>query len=108
MSLTMIFRPLSCTAARRWDLQDVVGTPEDDDRQLRIEALAAWVVADQGWKAEQVHQMKETGERFDLTLKQPVPLYFAYVTAWATQDGAVHFRRDIYQKDGVGAAAGAY
>jgi CRISPR-associated endonuclease/helicase Cas3 len=26
------------------DLQDVLGTPEDDDRQLRIEALAAWDV----------------------------------------------------------------
>jgi CRISPR-associated endonuclease/helicase Cas3 len=26
------------------DLQDILGTPEDDDRQLRIEALAAWDV----------------------------------------------------------------
>jgi murein L,D-transpeptidase YcbB/YkuD len=77
-------------------------------RVYDIEALAAWVVADQGWKPEQVHQMRESGERYDLTLKNPIPLYFAYVTAWATQDGAVHFRRDIYQKDGVGAAAGAY
>jgi L,D-transpeptidase YcbB len=77
-------------------------------RVYDIEGLAAWVASDQGWKAEQVHQMRETGERFDLQLKQPLPLYFAYVTAWATQDGAVHFRRDIYQKDGVGAAAGAY
>jgi murein L,D-transpeptidase YcbB/YkuD len=77
-------------------------------RVLGIEQLAAWVVADQGWKPEQVHQMKVSGERFDVTLTRPVTLYFAYVTAWATQDGAVHFRRDIYQKDGVGAAAGAY
>jgi murein L,D-transpeptidase YcbB/YkuD len=37
-----------------------------------------------------------------------VPLYFAYITAWATQDGTVHFRRDIYSKDGIGASAGAY
>jgi murein L,D-transpeptidase YcbB/YkuD len=77
-------------------------------RVYDMEALAAWAVADQGWKPEQVHQMRETGERYDLTLKHPIPLYFAYVTAWATQDGAVHFRRDIYQKDGVGAGAGAY
>jgi CRISPR-associated endonuclease/helicase Cas3 len=26
------------------DLQDILGTPEDDDRQLRVEALAAWDV----------------------------------------------------------------
>jgi L,D-transpeptidase YcbB len=73
-----------------------------------IEHLAAWVVADQGWKPEHVRQMKESGERLDVTLKQPVPLYFAYITAWATQDGTVHFRRDIYSKDGIGPAAGAY
>ena len=77
-------------------------------RVYDIESLAAWIVADQGWKPEQVREMKETGERYDLQLKKPVPLYFAYITAWATRDGAVHFRRDVYQKDGVGPAAGAY
>jgi len=73
-----------------------------------IEALAAWVVAEQGWRPEHVRQMKETGERRDVRLKTPIPLYFAYITAWATRDGAVHFRRDIYNKDGIGAQASAY
>jgi murein L,D-transpeptidase YcbB/YkuD len=70
-----------------------------------IEVLAAWVAADQGWRPEHVLQMKESGERRDVQLKQPVTLYFAYITAWATQDGAVHFRRDLYNKDGIGAQA---
>jgi murein L,D-transpeptidase YcbB/YkuD len=73
-----------------------------------IEQLVAWIVSDQGWTPEQVHKMRETGERQDLTLKQPVPLYWTYITAWATPDGKVHFRRDLYEKDGVGKAAGAY
>ncbi len=73
-----------------------------------IDQLAAWVVSHQGWNLENVRQMKQTRERRDVQLKQPIPLYFAYVTAWATPDGAVHFRRDIYNKDGVGKAAGAY
>ncbi|HEX6000165.1 MAG TPA: L,D-transpeptidase family protein [Hyphomicrobiaceae bacterium] len=73
-----------------------------------IEKLAAWIAADEGWKPEQVHRMKETGERYDLRLKHPIPLYFAYITAWATRDGAVHFRRDIYNKDGLGKQAGKY
>jgi murein L,D-transpeptidase YcbB/YkuD len=73
-----------------------------------IESLAAWIVADQGWKPEHVKQMKETGERMDLKLKHPVPLYFAYITAWATRDGTVQFRRDIYEKDGIGAQASGY
>jgi murein L,D-transpeptidase YcbB/YkuD len=77
-------------------------------RVSEIEKLAAWIAADQGWKLEQVQQMRETRERYDLQLKQAIPLYFAYVTAWATRDGAVHFRRDIYNKDGVGKQAATY
>lgn len=73
-----------------------------------IENLAAWVVAEQGWKPEHVRQMKETGERRDVKLSRPVPLYFVYITAWATEDGVIQFRRDIYQKDGIGALASAY
>jgi murein L,D-transpeptidase YcbB/YkuD len=65
------------------------------------------VASEQGWTLEKVRQMKETRERLDLQLKQPVQLYFAYITAWATPDGAIHFRRDIYNKDGIGKAAGA-
>jgi len=73
-----------------------------------IESLVAWIVSEQGWKLEHVRQMKESGERRDVKLKRAIPLYFAYVTAWATPDGAVHFRRDIYLKDGIGHQAGAY
>lgn len=73
-----------------------------------IEHLASWLTAEQGWKPEHVLQMKETGERRDVTLKKPVPLYFAYITAWATEDGLVQFRRDLYNKDGLGKSASAY
>jgi L,D-transpeptidase YcbB len=73
-----------------------------------IEGLAAWVAADQGWRPEHVKQMKDTGERRDLKLSRPIPLYFVYITAWATPDGGIHFRRDIYNKDGAGALASAY
>jgi L,D-transpeptidase YcbB len=37
-----------------------------------------------------------------------VPLYFVYITAWATEDGVIQFRPDVYQKDGVGEVAAAY
>ena len=53
-------------------------------RVAGIEQLAAWVLAEQGWKPEHVLAMKETGERRDVKLKKPVPLYFVYITAWAT------------------------
>ena len=74
-----------------------------------IEHLAAWLLADNGgWSPEKIEAMKKTGERQNVTLKRPIPLYFVYITAWATEDGIVNFRRDLYQKDGVGAVAGAY
>ena len=73
-----------------------------------IEHLAAWLVAEQGWTEERVLAMKKSGERLDVKLKKPVPLYFAYITAWATEDGVIQFRRDIYNKDGVGPSASAY
>ena len=78
-------------------------------RVLGIEHLANWLLADNGgWTAEKIEGLKKSGERQNVTLKRPVPLYFVYVTAWATEDGIVNFRRDLYQKDGVGAVAGAY
>ena len=40
-------------------------------------------------------------------LAQAVPVYWVYVTAWATPDGIVQFRDDIYQRDGLGNSADA-
>jgi murein L,D-transpeptidase YcbB/YkuD len=76
-------------------------------RVQNIEQLAAWLLAGQG-TAEQVEHIRETGQTKTVRLKKPVPLYFAYVTAWATPDGVVQFRPDVYLKDGVGEIAAAY
>jgi murein L,D-transpeptidase YcbB/YkuD len=74
-----------------------------------IEHVAAWLLADQGgWTAERIEGMRKSGERADVKLKRQMPLYFVYVTAWATEDGVVQFRRDLYQRDGVGPTASAY
>jgi murein L,D-transpeptidase YcbB/YkuD len=73
-----------------------------------IEELAAWLVAEQGWNREHVLHMKQSGERKDVKLKKPVTLYFAYMTAWATEDGVIQFRRDLYGKDKLGAETAAY
>ncbi len=74
-----------------------------------IEKLAAWLLAGQkGWNEGQIERIKETGRHGNVRLKRPVSLFFAYVTAWATEDGVVQFRPDIYLKDGVGEVAAAY
>jgi murein L,D-transpeptidase YcbB/YkuD len=78
-------------------------------RVQNIEQLAYWLLKGQTtWKDYHIERIKESGKRKNVRLRRPVRLYFAYVTAWATQDGVVQFRRDIYLKDGVGDVAAAY
>ena len=42
------------------------------------------------------------GLAHDARLAQPVSIYWTYITAWATPDGLVQFRDDIYNRDGFG------
>jgi len=74
-----------------------------------MDKLALWLLADNGgWSAEHIEKLKTNSERYDARLRRPVPLYFVYITAWATADGVVQFRRDLYQKEGVAPPASAY
>ena len=40
-----------------------------------------------------------SGERKDIKLAKPVPVIWVYMTGWATADGTVHFRDDVYGID---------
>ncbi|MFL5201117.1 MAG: murein L,D-transpeptidase [Microvirga sp.] len=64
-----------------------------------------WLLKDTpGWSREQIDATFKSGERIDARLAQPVPIHWIYRTAWATPDGLVQFRDDIYNKDGLGNA----
>lgn len=45
-----------------------------------------------------VASMNRKSER-TLTLPRPIPVHILYWTAWATEYGTIHFRRDIYNRD---------
>ncbi len=78
-------------------------------RVHNIEDLAAWLLkGKEGWGKSQVLSLKESGKTKTVKLKKTVPLYFAYITAWATKDGVIQFRRDLYNKDRVGRSAASY
>ena len=78
-------------------------------RVHNIEDLSAWLLSgNRGWDKSQVLNIKESGDTKNVRLKRPVTLYLAYITAWATSDGVIQFRRDIYRKDGIGRAAASY
>ena len=50
--------------------------------------------------------MVQSRERVDVKVANPPNLIITYLTAWATGDGQVHFRNDIYRLDGAGFVAG--
>lgn len=78
-------------------------------RVQNVKQLVSWLLeSNHGWDGAKVAEMERTGARKDVSLKRRVPVYFVYVTAWATKDGAVNFRRDLYARDRVGPTASAY
>jgi murein L,D-transpeptidase YcbB/YkuD len=78
-------------------------------RVANIGQLAAWLlVGNPGWSREVIDRLKDSGDRRDIRLKKPVPLYFVYISAWATPDGVIQFRRDLYNRDGAGESATTY
>ena len=69
-------------------------------RVQNVRELVAWLLeTNPDWPKSRIDEAIRTGERIDAKLQAPVPVYFNYVTAWATQNGVVHFREDVYQRD---------
>jgi len=69
-------------------------------RVQNVRELVAWLLeATPDWPRNRVETALRSGERVDARLATPVPVYFVYITAWATGDGVVNFRDDIYQRD---------
>ena len=72
-------------------------------RVQNVRDYVAWLLKDTpGWDRAHIDEAIRSGERIDVQLAQSVPVYWVYVTAWATPDGVVQFRDDIYQRDGFG------
>jgi L,D-transpeptidase YcbB len=68
-----------------------------------VRDYVAWLLKDTpGWSRDQIDDVIRSGQRLDVNLTTPVNVYWVYVTAWATPDGVVQFREDIYQRDGAG------
>lgn len=76
-------------------------------RVHNVDQLVAWLLRDKpDWNLSQVQSMKHNGQQVNVKT-QSVPVHLAYISAWSTPDGQVHFRPDIYSHD-VGAYASAY
>jgi murein L,D-transpeptidase YcbB/YkuD len=70
-----------------WLLEGTAGAPTDP------------VATTLGWSRAAIDSGIATKERRDIRLKQPVPVAWVYLTGYATADGTVHFRPDVYGLD---------
>lgn len=71
-------------------------------RVQEVFQLAEWIARyEPGW--EQPGRVKEVlaqGQALDLNLSHPIPVYFAYISAWGEpQTGSIEFRPDIYGRN---------
>ncbi|PLX34014.1 MAG: hypothetical protein C0605_14985 [Hyphomicrobiales bacterium] len=78
-------------------------------RIQNVQDLVGWLLQrEKDWSPSKVNQTINSGESVDVNLKNPMPVYWTYFTAWAQPDGTVQFRRDLYSRDGVGQLAANY
>ncbi len=78
-------------------------------RVSNIKTLLTWLLKDKdGWSRYAIDQIEKSGKTKTVRMKRNVPLHMVYLTAWATEDGVVQFRRDLYRRDGVGSIAASY
>ncbi|MCU4181928.1 murein L,D-transpeptidase [Bosea sp. BH3] len=74
-------------------------------RVQNVRDYVAWLLKNtSGWDRAKIDEVIQSGERINARISDPVACYWVYVTAWATPDGGVQFRDDIYNKDGLGPA----
>ncbi|WP_321503223.1 L,D-transpeptidase family protein [Breoghania sp.] len=68
-----------------------------------VRDLVSWLLESTTpeWNRARVDEVIASGAREDVKLATQVPLYLAYVTAWANDKGVVNFREDIYNRDGL-------
>jgi murein L,D-transpeptidase YcbB/YkuD len=52
-----------------------------------------------GWTKDTILAVVHRIERRTINLKDPIPVYVLYCTAWKDKDGTIQFREDYYGKD---------
>jgi murein L,D-transpeptidase YcbB/YkuD len=76
-------------------------------RVEQVHVLVDWILRGQdGMDITMIEELSATGERYDIAVRNPPDVRFMYLTAWAGEDGRVHFRPDVYALDGTGFVLG--
>lgn len=63
--------------------------------------LAIFLLEDElGWDEEAIDRNMGYGQEKFVTLTKTIPVYVVYFTAFVDDQGRLHFRKDIYHRDG--------
>jgi murein L,D-transpeptidase YcbB/YkuD len=54
---------------------------------------------DADWNAATITRAMKSGRERYVTLRNPVPVFIGYFTAWVDREGQLNFRNDIYGHD---------
>ncbi len=57
------------------------------------------------WTQKAILNLLGSSRRKNIFLNEHVPVYLVYITAWADNNGVVHFRNDVYKQDRILASA---
>ena len=73
----------------------------------KVHLLTAWLLKNQeDWNTDKINSVVKSGERLDVKIRKSTQVRFVYLTGWASDEGIVHFRKDIYKLDGTGFVSG--
>jgi murein L,D-transpeptidase YcbB/YkuD len=62
--------------------------------------LAAYILKDDPkWDHTNLQKTIDDGQKTTVILKNPIPVYILYLTAWADENGIVYFGKDVYDRD---------
>lgn len=69
-------------------------------------AFAEWILqgTSGNWTKPSMLKRVAGDQRYDIRVNQPIPVAWIYMTAWASSDGVVHYRDDVYDRDRIGSA----
>lgn len=69
-------------------------------RVERARDLATYLLRESSrWTEARVEAAVASGVETSIALRNPIPVYIVYLTAWVGEDGEVHFRPDLYGRD---------
>jgi murein L,D-transpeptidase YcbB/YkuD len=65
-----------------------------------VQDLAAWILKDNPqWSRAAIDAEIATGKRTTVRLARAMPVAWIYLTGWASPDGTINFRNDVYDLD---------